>query len=121
MQSIKQNQGWQQVSTDTVISDINETSLIHDWSEYQIVRTIIQEFMGALTHVGYHFGEVHGYDNPPQLPPSSDFVTVYDSSMYQQTYNIIQVCQQGEVTFLAVSLCGSYGASALTAYYRLSI
>lgn len=116
-----QDRGWEQLTTDKVITDISETYLTHQWEEYLIVRTIIQEFMGALSHVGYYFGEVHGYDSPPQLPPSSDFKTVYDSSMYQSTYNIISVCQQGEVTYLAVSLCGSYGASALTAYYRLCI
>ena len=71
-----QSQGWQQISTDTVISDLSESNLIYDWSEYQIVRTILQEFMGAQSHVGYYFGEV---------------------------------------------LCGSYGASALTAYYRITI
>ena len=120
-----QSQGWPQISTDTVISDLSQTSLIYDWSEYQIVRTILQEFMGAQSHVGYYFGEVHGYDNKPNevrlCQEVYNFQTVYDSSMYQQTYNIIQVCQQGEVTYLAVSLCGSYGASALTAYYRITI
>lgn len=122
MQSIiKQDQGWQQISYEQVINDLsNSLSLIYDWSEYLIVRTVIQELMGAQSHVGYYFNEVHNTP-PPKLPPFSDFKTVYDSSMYQSTYNVIQICQQGETTYVSISLCGSQGASALTAYYRLCV
>ena len=94
-----QSQGWQQISTDTVISDLSESNLIYDWSEYQIVRTILQEFMGAQSHVGYYTSEIH--DVAPMLPSFDNFKTVYDSSMYQSDYNIIRVCQQGETTFIS--------------------
>tara|TARA_R100001198_G_scaffold95931_1_gene83617 strand:+ start:2455 stop:2805 length:351 start_codon:yes stop_codon:yes gene_type:complete len=95
-----QDQGWQQISIDRAHADLTlDFNFVDDWSEYQIVRTIIQEFIGAQSHIGYYTSEIH--DVAPMLPSFDNFKTVYDSSMYQSDYNIIRVCQQGETTFIS--------------------
>ena len=60
-----QSQGWQQISTDTVISDLSESNLMLRLERVPNRTHRVQEFMGAQSHVGYYFGEVHGYDNKP--------------------------------------------------------
>ena len=100
------------------------------------VESVINSITSHLTdtdEIDYHFSECDGHDDEhyeklmSDLPKDSKWFTIYDSCYFPvfdgDSYSIIQVTYSTNLDFyyLALSLGGFLGCSALTEYFKIPI
>ena len=129
------NYSWVSSNYESLISHITQTSLHETWSEYLIIRTILQELLGACYAIEWWDPELHG-PRPDDLPLhdstkvfefKNGFETIYDSSCFmatqngtapQTTYNQVEMCQVADTFYVAISLGGSEHTTPRTFYLK---
>ena len=116
-------------------SDVLDPDVFDDSDPEQArVQSILDVVLGHLSDdekILYHFGECDGHDDEHYLHVMSDQIapwhTIYDSCYFPVSdggsYSIIQVSYSkcGKHFYLALSLGGSLGASALTEYFKVPL
>ena len=121
---------------------IYKTGMIHpeifesDDPEKLRVESVINSITSHLTDsdmIGYHFDEYEGHDEEhyeelmSDLPKDAKWHTIYDSCYFPVfdggSYSVIEVAYSTNRDFyyLALSLGGSLGSSALTEYFKIPI
>tara|TARA_A100001515_G_scaffold141192_1_gene137862 strand:- start:1742 stop:2146 length:405 start_codon:yes stop_codon:yes gene_type:complete len=126
------------------MTEITKKELIHEDvfekkndPERLRVENIIESITSHLTDddkIGYHFSECDGHDEDhfeafmEDLPTDVTWHTIYDSCMFpvfdsNSGYSIIEVAHASNQDFyyLAMSLGGSWGSSALTEYFKIPL
>ena len=116
-------------------SDVLDPSVFDDSDPEQArVQSILDVVLGHLSDdekILYHFGECDGHDDEHYKFVMSDQLapwhTIYDSCYFPVTdggsYSIIQVSYSkcGKHFYLALSLGGALGSSALTEYFKVPL
>tara|TARA_Y200000002_G_scaffold374227_1_gene374607 strand:- start:3519 stop:3920 length:402 start_codon:yes stop_codon:yes gene_type:complete len=97
----------------------------------QSILDVILDHLSDDQKILYHFGECSGHDDEHYKFVMSDQIapwhTIYDSCYFPVTdggsYSIIQVSYSkcGKHFYLALSLGGSLGSSALTEYFKVPL
>ena len=111
-----------------------QTNVFDDKKDPECERVfgVINTILGHLSEddgIGYYFAELHeeedGIDLTQDINPKENWHTIYDSCNFPVSdggsYSVIEVCQSNspDYFYLAVSLGGSIGASALTEYFKV--
>ena len=92
--------------------------------EQQIILDMLRLFIPG--EYGYYFGEIHGHDDPEDIPEFTDgkwsevYYTPLDYYYESGEYNIIKTTATEDYIYYAISRHGCSMASALTEYVRIA-